>query len=337
MGMEIVASAPGKVTLFGEHAVVYGEPAIVASIDKRVYVKCKPRKDNIITISALNLNVPGIILTIDKDGEIKLETDYGKVLSAVSYIKEAIKLTQEFLDIKYGAEITISSEMPVGAGLGTSAAVAVTTIAAFAKSHGYDLNLKDIARLSWQTELKVQGIASPMDSTIATYGGFIYLRYDGKDFEFENMKGVGELPLVIGYTRRLYKTGEMVAKVRRLINRYNQLGGDLVKLIGRVVELAKKALLTNDLKTVGELMNINHGLLDTLGVSTKELNDIVYIMRGFGAYGSKLSGAGGGGVAIGVAPKRRMREIIAALKLIEATPIETSIGGKGLKIGKLKT
>ncbi len=330
--MEIIASAPGKVTLYGEHAVVYGEPAIVSSINKRIYVKCRPRRDNTITISALNLSVPGIILTIDKDGEIKIETDYGRVLSAVSYIKEAIRLTQNYLDIKGGADITVSSEMPVGAGLGTSAAVAVSTIAAYSYSHGYRIPAKEIARLSWETEKTIQGLASPMDSTIATYGGFIYLKYDGKDFDFEPIEDVNELPLVIGYTKRLYKTADMVSKVKNLIDKYPLLGKNVINLIGKIVEMAREALKRNDLTMIGELMNINHGLLETLGVSTKELNHIVYIMRSLGAYGSKLSGAGGGGVAIGVVPRERINEVITALKLIDATPIETSIGGSGLII-----
>lgn len=330
--METIASAPGKVTLFGEHAVVYGRPAIVASIDKRVIVRCKPREDRKITISALNLSIPGIVLTIEREGEIRLETDYGKVLSAVSYIKEAIRLTQEYIGFKKGADLTVSSEMPVGAGLGTSAAVAVTTIAAFSSSHGYRLEPKEIAKLSWETEKTVQGMASPMDSAIATFGGFIYLKYDGRDFSFENIEGVENIPLVIGYTRRLHKTGEMVARVREFVNKYSKIGIEIIDLIAEIVELGKDALSRNDLITTGELMNINHGLLDTLGVSTKELNNMVYVMRGFGAYGSKLSGAGGGGVAIGVAPRDKIREIMTALRLIDATPIETSVGGKGLQI-----
>ncbi len=330
--MEVIASAPGKVTLFGEHAVVYGKPAIVASIDKRVVVKCRPRSDKKITISALNLSIPGIILTIEREGEIRLETDYGKVLSAVSYIREAIRLTQEHIGINRGADITVSSEMPVGAGLGTSAAVAVSTIAAYSASHGYQLEKKDLARLSWETEKTVQGLASPMDSTIATYGGFIYLKYDGRDFDFESLEDVGDIPLIIGYTRRLYTTGEMVAKVKRLLDSYGEIGWSIVELIGGLVEEAKKMLLEGDLPRLGELMNINHGLLDALGVSTKELNNIVYVMRGFGAYGSKLSGAGGGGVAIGVAPTDKISDIVTALRMIDATPLETSIGGEGLVI-----
>ena len=86
--VEVLVSAPGKVTLFGEHAIVYGEPAIVTAISRRLYVKAEPRSDKNLKISAMDLKIPGVILTFVSDtGELTLETDYGRVVSAVSYVK----------------------------------------------------------------------------------------------------------------------------------------------------------------------------------------------------------------------------------------------------------
>ncbi len=328
--MKIVASAPGKVTLYGEHAVVYKKPAIVASIDRRVTVSCEIRDDDRITIRALNLEIPGVILTYNKDGEIVLETDYGRVLSAVSYIREAISLVSEYTNEFKGADIKIESSMPVGAGLGTSAAVSVATIAAYSKAVGHELSKKEIASLAWETEKRVQGLASPMDSTISTFGGIIYIQPGENSFTHESLDIPVEMPLIIGYVKRKYKTKDMVALVKKYKEKYPEIIDPVIELIGKLVVEAKTALLKGDLIVAGELMNINHGLLDTLGVSSKELNDLVYVTRAFGAYGSKLSGAGGGGAMIALASKERLKEVSTAISISNGLPIDTVIGGPGL-------
>jgi len=329
--MNIVASAPGKVTLYGEHAVVYKEPAIVASIDKRVYVRCRLRSDNSVTIRALNLEVPGVILTYNQSGEVILETDYGKVLSAVSYIKEALTLTSKFLDTFKGVDLTIESSMPVGAGLGTSAAVSVATIAAYSKALGYELSLKDIARLAWNTEKNIQGLASPMDTSISTFGGIVYLTHDGNEFNLEPLKIPIEINIVIGYVKRKFKTKDMVAKVKMYKDKYPDIINPIINTIGKLVSIAREALINGELEYAGELMNINHGLLDALGVSSKELNDLVYITRAFGAYGSKLSGAGGGGSIIALTDRDKVADIKTAISILNGTPLYTLIGGEGVR------
>ena len=330
--MRVLASAPGKICLYGEHAVVYKKPAIVASIDKRVYVTCETRNDDRVTIRAVNLEVPGITITYDRNGEVIFETDYGVVLSATSYIREAITVTSEYLGVFKGVDLKIESTMPVGAGLGTSAAVSVASIAAYSKALGFDLSRDEIAKLAWETEKKVQGLASPMDTSISTFGGIIYLKYGDNGFQIENLDINVELPIVVGYTKRLYKTKDMVAKVKMYKDKYPDLINPIIETIGRLVDEAKIALIEGDLIRAGELMNINHGLLDALGVSTKELNDMVYAARAFGAYGSKLSGAGGGGVVIALARRESIPDIITAFKMLNTIPIETTITAKGVDI-----
>jgi len=328
--MKVVASAPGKITLYGEHAVVYGEPALVASIDKRVYVTCIPRSDGRFRISALNLHVPGVIVTYSRDGEIILETDYGRVLSALSYINEGLRITSEYIGERRGADIIVESSMPVGAGLGTSAAVTVATIAAYAKALGYDLKREEIAKLAWETEKKVQGIASPMDTSISTFGGVMYIRYSGSNVHMERVKIGSEIPLVIGYVEREAKTKDLVQRVYSLKQKYPHIVEAIIKTIGSIVEEARKALYEGDLVRAGELMNINHGLLDALGVSTKKLNELVYAARAMGALGSKLSGAGGGGSMIALVLRERVQDVSSAIRILGGKVIDTAIGGKGL-------
>lgn len=326
----VVASAPGKITLYGEHAVVYGEPAIVTSIDRRVYATCTPRNDGKVRISALNLEVPGVVLTYSDEGEVILETDYGRVLSVVSYIREGIRIASDYIGERRGADITIESTMPVGAGLGTSAAVTVATIAAFCKAMGHELDRREIAELAWKTEKTVQGAASPMDSTISTFGGTIYIRYEGGHVETSNVRLKGRIPFVIGYVERKYKTKDMVRLVRDLKSRYPPIVDRLMKLIGEVVREAKLALEGGDYAKAGELMNINHGLLDALGVSTLKLNEMVYAARDMGALGAKLSGAGGGGSIIALVREEDVLRVTSAIEILGGRVINTKIGGEGL-------
>ncbi len=329
MKEEIIISAPGKITLFGEHAVVYGEPAIVASIDKRVYVSIKLRDDNLIKISALDLQIPGIALTFEEDGELTLETDYGRVVKAVSYIKKAIELTSNYIDSYKGAHITVRSTMPVGAGLGTSAAVAVATIKAYSLALGYELDNKEIAKIGYMTEKEVQGSASPMDTSIATHGGLLLINPKSEEIVSRlNIKI--DLPLVIGYVVREGLTAQLVAYVKEMKNRMPFIIDPIIKTIGDIVRKAENAFYKNDLNEIGCLMNINHGLLDALGVSTKKLNDMVYAARSAGALGSKLTGAGGGGCIIALAPNK-ITEVSTAIKIVGGQVIETKLSYKGVE------
>lgn len=329
--MKIYVSAPGKVTLFGEHAVVYGQPAIVASIDKRVHVYAEARSDGIITIEARDLRAPGVIVTY-KEGEVTVETDYGLVLPAIAYLNKAVEIASKYLNSRHGVKLVVRSEMPVGAGLGTSAAVAVATVVAYAYSGGYELSKDEIARLGWEVEKAVQGVASPMDTSIATYGGFLKIRFSGENVEREHLRIDSGLPILLSYVEREFRTRDMVLMVREKISRYPHLYGKIVELIGAVVREAEKALTGLDLGRLGELMNLNHGLLDALGVSTRRLNEVVYAARSSGALGAKLTGAGGGGCAVALSPPEKLDTVETILKFLSDFTMRTSLGGEGVKV-----
>jgi mevalonate kinase len=328
--MRVVASAPGKVTLFGEHAVVYGHPALVVAIERRVYAFAESREDNVIKISAKDLRVPGIVISYI-GSEVVLETDYGMVLPAIAYINKAIELTSKYLGSRKGVNIEIKSEMPVGAGLGTSAAVAISTIAAYAVANGHSLDKEEIARIGWEVEKEVQGIASPMDTSITSLGGYLRIKYGKGTVERARLNVGTELPLIIGYVEREAKTKDMVAMVRERLERYPDIYGDIMKLIGQVVSRAEGSLLSGDLSELGFLMNLNHSLLDALGVSTRRLNELVNVARDSGAYGAKLTGAGGGGCVIALVPEKG--EVVeTAMRLHGSMVMRTKLGAEGVRI-----
>lgn len=327
----ISVSAPGKVTLFGEHAVVYGEPAIAVAIDKRVRVHAVRRSDEVVRIEARDLVLAGFKALLSPNGSITLEGESGKILAALSYVKKAIEIVREKYGVSTGAHITVTSEMPVGAGLGTSAAVAVSVIKAYSLLAGLDLSKEECAELGYQVELSVQGKASRMDSTTTAIGGALYINPRGEKV-YETIEGAEKLDgLIVGYVNREASTGEMVEKVKKLRDSVPEVLDLVIKAIGEISKKAKNIIEAGRVEELGVLMNINHGLLEAMGVSTSKLSQMVYAARSAGALGSKITGAGGGGCIIVLAP-RREGEVIAALRAVGASAFEAGFSSEGVKI-----
>jgi mevalonate kinase len=327
----ILVSAPGKVTLFGEHAVVYGEPAIAVAIDRRVKVRAEKRGDGVVRVEARDLVLAGFKALFMPNGSVALEGESNKVLSALSYVKRAIELVRERFGVSVGAHMTITSDMPVGAGLGTSAAVAVSVVKAYSLLAGLDLDRDECAELGYQVELSVQGRASRMDSTTSAIGGALFID-PKREKIYEGMKGVEELEgLVVGYVNREASTSEMVNRVKRLRDAFPEVLDPVIKAIGEISRRARRAIESGRLEELGQLMNVNHGLLEAMGVSTSKLSQMVYAARAAGALGSKITGAGGGGCVVALAPQRE-EEVIAALKAIGATAFKASSTSDGVRV-----
>ncbi len=329
--MSIRVSAPGKVTLFGEHAVVYGEPAIAAAIDKRVRVEAFKRADGNVRIEARDLVLAGFKALLSPTGSISLEGESRKVMDALRYVKRAIEVVKEKYGVNIGAHLIITSDMPVGAGLGTSAAVAVSVIKAYSMLAGLDLSIEECAELGYNVELSVQGMASRMDSTVTAMGGMLYINPQSSRF-YEALSCPKRLEgLVVGYVSREASTGEMVGRVKELKNRMCEVVELIIKAIGGVTRRAKVLIERGDVAGIGELMNVNHGLLEAIGVSTSKLSQMVYAARSAGALGSKITGAGGGGCIIALAPNRE-DEVIAALRVIGASAFKVNLSDEGVKV-----
>ena len=317
--MQVTASAPGKAILFGEHAVVYGKPAIAMAINKRSCVEVSESNDNKINVNIRDL---GIIGRIDLDNDVIISDSPKKGI--LKYILESIKKIHD----GSGIEINIDVNIPIGGGLGSSAAVTVATIAAVSTYNEINLKKEEIARYAHEVELKVQKSASPLDTTISTYGGLIYLETNAEgiiqlDIDYD-------IPVVIGYTDIRGDTGKLVKNVRIRRDVYPEIINPVIDSIEIITEEAKEAILNNDKKRIGELMNINHGLLDALGVNTKELSGMVYTARNVGACGSKITGAGGGGSIIAYCPDGT-RDVISEINRTESA-LKADISKEGVKI-----
>jgi len=292
----VTASAPGKVYLFGEHAVVYGEPAVPCAIDRRARVTVEQRADDHLRVHAEDLSLDGFTVeyggTTDADPDVDVPESL--VAAATGYVDAAVEQARDVADAPdAGFDITIESDIPLGAGLGSSAAVTAAGICAAAEELGAELTPAEVADRAYRAELAVQeGNASRADTYCSATGGAV--RVEGDDCRSLDAP---ELPFVVGFDGGAGDTGALVAGVRELKDSYG-FAADTVSAIGDLVRSGEAALAAGDLDELGELMDFNHGLLSALGVSSRSLDAMVWAARDAGALGAKLTGAGGGGCVV---------------------------------------
>ncbi|MEZ3114643.1 mevalonate kinase [Halobaculum sp. MBLA0147] len=298
------SSAPGKVYLFGEHAVVYGEPAVPCAVERRARVTAEPRDDDRVRVDAGDLTLDGFTVTWGGDVDERPDVDAPPklVAAATRYVDEAVQQTRAAIDDEtQGFDITVESDIPLGAGIGSSAAVVVAAIDAATRSVGVELAPETVAERAFQAEYAAQdGQASRADTFCSAMGGAV--RVEGDD---TRTLDAPPLPFVIGYDGGAGETGELVASVRDLRERHS-FAADTVEAIGELTRTGEELLAaaadgglsTDRLDRLGELMDVDHGLLSALGVSARSLDAMVWAARDGGAHGAKLTGAGGGGCVV---------------------------------------
>lgn len=290
--MATTSSAPGKVYLFGEHAVVYGEPAVPCAIGRRATVHVDQRPDGRLRVEAEDLSLDGFSVEYGRGETPDVDVPTPLVQAAVGYVEEAVAQARDAIgDSEAGFDVTIESNIPLGAGLGSSAAVVVAAIDAATRSHGVTLDKPELADRAYQVEHSVQdGEASRADTFCSTMGGAVRVEGD----ECVRLSDVPDLPIVVGYDGGSGDTATLVAGVRSLKEEYD-FAADAIASIGDVTRRGTAALEADDVRELGRLMNFNHGLLAALGVSGRSLEEMVWAAREAGASGAKLTGAGGGG------------------------------------------
>ncbi|WP_158056363.1 mevalonate kinase [Halorussus halophilus] len=292
----VVSSAPGKVYLFGEHAVVYGEPAVPCAIERRARVTVEKRDDDRLRVHAEDLSLDGFTVEYSSESEETPDVNVSESLVAagVGYIDAAVEQARDAADApEVGFDITVESKIPLGAGLGSSAAVVCAGIDAATRELGVELTSEEIAERAYRAELEVQdGEASRADTFCSATGGAV--RVEGDDCRSIDAP---DLPFVIGFDGGAGDTGQLVAGVRALREEYD-FAADTVASIGDIVRSGEEALADGDLEELGRLMNFNHGLLEALGVSSRSLDNMVWAARDADALGAKLTGAGGGGCIV---------------------------------------
>jgi mevalonate kinase len=324
--MGVVASAPAKIILFGEHFVVYGEPAIVVAIDRRAYAEAELRQDKRLRFQSANLNTSCYF----ENGVFKVEQgDAKEARLKFEPVKLAVEKVLAASGKNVGLDITINSAIPVGAGLGSSAAVVASVTAAVSALLGLEFSKQDIFRIALEAERVVHGTPSGVDPAIATFGGTLLFQVDTG---FKPLEVKTDIPLVIGNTGVERSTKIQVEKVRETMDSFPQIADPLRKAAREIVLRAVTALQENDLETLGRLMNINHALLYGIGVSDESLEWLTNAARKAGALGAKLTGAGGGGCMIALARPERLENVSEAIMRAGGSPFIAKKTDEGVKV-----
>ena len=289
------ASAPAKIILFGEHFAVYHQPIILASINKRMRIECKieTEKNNMIVIETNYFGKKTYPLSILEKNNHFIPNDFFYPL---------IYLIRKILSQNtgtYGLTIKIYSDIPHGVGLGSSAALSVAGVAAILGLCTKGTNKNEILNLAIETERIIHKNSSGADCVVSTYGGLLYYQ---RNTNMRSLTLSKELSFIIINTGLKHSTGELVSIVNRF--RENNLCEfrNLSNNISKICDKAIKALEEGNCLHIGKLMNENQIILERIGVSTTAINNIINLSLEYGAYGSKLTGAGGGGCVLALIP-----------------------------------
>jgi mevalonate kinase len=274
--------AHGKVILLGEHAVVYGHPALAGAIDGGVTVET--------TAGTGLLRVPAWKLATPATAELPA------IARAYRALRERLGLSLD------GAhDFTVRFGVPTGAGLGSSAAMAVALARALCDAHGRRATPAEIEAAAMASEEVIHGRPSGLDHTVAQRGGFgLFVRGRG----LEPVAAARPLELVIGHTNRERDTKGRVARVAELVEERPDETRARFGAIERLVGAARGAVEGGDLAALGRAMQENQAHLAALEVSCPEIERMCALAGEAGALGAKLTGGGGGGCVIALAPER---------------------------------
>lgn len=304
-------SAPGKIILSGEHAVVYGHPAILAAVDRRLFVEIEKAKGGLEIISHES-------------------TDLAKY--ALKKIKEVFGEK-----IKEGLRIKIDSQIPVGCGMGSSAALAVAFTGAIFKLVSDSWKREEINKIAFEIEKKQHGNPSGGDNSISTYGGLLWFKKETEKFKVFSHLAIKSSPKIflINSGKPEETTGEMVAMVKDSYSSYPRKIRRIFREMEKITKEMLNLLLEETHSRLGELFLVNEKLLEKLGVVSPKTQSLVKKIEKIGG-GAKISGAGGKRKNSGIIlAYHKDPEVFLGFAQKEKLPLfEVKLGEEGVRVEK---
>lgn len=296
----VTASAPGKVILFGEHAVVYGQPAIAApvtGVSVKVIVQAEPLQPS----GSIRIESPAINFNATR-----------AELPEQHPLNTLFQLLEEALQISHlpAMKIRINSTLPAGAGMGSSAAVSIAMIRAISQFVGLPLPNEQVNQIAFEVEKAFHGTPSGIDNTVITYQMPIYYLRNEQP-KLIHLKN--PITLVIANAGEAPSTAAMVAGVRQRWQQQPQHYEKIFQRIGKIVHSARQILEEGDWVELAPLMEENHQLLQAIGVSSPALDRLVKASLQSGAFGAKSTGGGGGGNIIALVSPDQAEQIARRL------------------------
>ena len=307
----IEATAPGKVILFGEHAVVYGRPALAAPV-----TQLRARA----------------VIEMGEGPDVRLVApDLGRATTlAAARTTNPLAATVRLVERRAGRRLppgvmlSVSSAIPIASGLGSGAAIAVAVIRALDTYLELGLSREEVSALAYETERLHHGTPSGIDNTVIAFEQPVYfVRREGGNL-IEPFAPVRPLRLLIGDTGVRSATRDVVGDVRRQWQTDPSRFEVIFDACGRLADAGRAALAAGDLAAVGRLMNENHDWLAQMSVSSASLDRLVAAARRAGALGAKLSGAGRGGNMIALVTAETEQAVSEALSAAGAVRVYRS-------------
>ena len=309
-----VSGGHGKIILLGEHAVVYGRHAIATPVPLAIQAHVQRGGD-------------GVQLIIPRWGvEQRLHRTAEKQHSfekSLAMIFRTLGLERESMRVE------IFPNVPRAMGLGGSAAIAVATIRALDRCFELGLDDERVNELAFECEKIAHGTPSGIDNTLSVYGQTMLFR-SGESPLRKVIEVEKAVQLVVGISGIESLTAATVARVRKAREAHPELYEKIFDQIDSLVLEGVDALVTHNLETLGELMNVCQGLLNAMQVSSWELEEMIQIARRHGALGAKLTGGGGGGSIIALCPPEpgAADRIEAGLREAGYQAMQVTVGGK---------
>jgi len=284
----------GKIILLGEHAVVFGRPALAAAIPRGCRAEATFAAENRLSVSPWGVHVRADQAEPEPDREL-LRRAFAEVCQRLPEGSRALC-------------VEAVMEIPGGAGLGGSAALSVAAIRACHAALGVSASDDEVIALSLAWERVFHGNPSGIDSAMATRGGLALYR---RGEPLAPVSAGGALALVVANSGEHGSTHAMVASVGRQHARDPIKTDQIFDAIAAVVQNGKTAIEAGEHARLGQLMDLNQTLLNTLMLSTSTLEAMCQAARAAGALGAKLTGGGGGGCMIALGRDAAHAEVIA--------------------------
>jgi mevalonate kinase len=295
--MTTTSSAPGKVILFGEHAVVYGRPALAIPVTQlQATATVSKNSRGGIWVEAPNINL---------SSELSQLAPEQPLAAVINSVFEILNITRP-----PACTVYLQSTIPVASGLGSGAAVSVAILRALSAFLGRPLSDEQINKLAYEAEKLHHGNPSGIDNYVITYARPVYFL---KGRAIKTFRVGAAFTIVIGDTGISAPTKESVAAVRKLWETDQPRWEKVFDRVGEIVWDARQAIERGDGVELGKLMDANHSLLQEMTVSSLELDTLVEAAHKSGVLGAKLSGGGRGGNMIALVLKENASALAEAL------------------------
>ncbi len=319
---EVTARAPSKVIVLGEHFVVLNSRALSTAVSIYSRATAEDGGEGVI-IESKSMGVRARLDVGSRAPDPRLEP-----------FAEALRRLRSMDYDLAPARVVVDSDAPPSAGLGSSASTVAAFLLAYTTLVGDPLNKDNLFSITLAAEDVAHGASSGVDPATVVYGGTIL--YSIKDRVIERLEGpIRGARLIIADSGVRRSTAGPVMSVIELRRRLGQ-PAELIYSAADIVALRGiEALKRGDAAELGLLMNFNHGLLSAIGVSSPELEDLVYAARAAGALGSKLSGAGRGGIVIALAPEGSEDKVTGALRARAPWVLKPEVGVPGAEVVEL--